>query len=161
MFQGMREGKPGWESYILPETHPAVEACRASLEEKRGKNRHSKSTRWPAERHKHMLVRQDLAAQHALFLPDPEELPPFPDGSSSEWLDLLPLRMRDAAYLHWVAAYLLVGEDPKSARLSWDLMHTVRYAKKKHPSWGGLLPCFLRTHYIFMWHSPCGGPSDF
>ena len=93
VFQGMREGKPGCESYILPETHPAVEACRASLEEKHGKNKQSKSTRWPAERHKHMLVREDLAAQHALFLPDPEELPPFPDGSSSEWLDLLPTVM--------------------------------------------------------------------
>ena len=148
--ESMRAQAPPLQAYLLPTSSDMVQDCLESLRARHAKaTKLASSPKWKLERKKHMLIRDTILNMFHLKLPSPEARAALPDGSTSECLELLPLRMRDVVYLHTAAAWHLLGVNPAEHKLSWDLARSVGYSRKKHPTCAGLVPCLTRTHYVW------------
>ena len=149
IFASSYAQRRAWETYIQPVDSASVEACWLELGSK-----HRPKNKWEKQHKKHMMVRDALKKHYSLHLPDPDALPPLPDGTPNDWLDRLPRRMRDLIFLHTAVSYHILNVSPKECKLSWDASHGAQYPEKKDPSCGGQVPCFTTAHYI--WNANAG-----
>jgi hypothetical protein len=146
-FKGMYLEQPDFrEAVVLEEDHPEVKHALAEFKRKaavKGKRP------WNSERDRHMQIRRVLE-QHGLGkLPVPEKYPPLAGLASCEWVNLLPLRMRDSIYLHTEVACNLMNFDPSTLALVWDCTRNAHGAYRKNAKATGVAPCLLTTHTYF------------
>jgi hypothetical protein len=87
----------------------------------------------------------EAMAKRGVTIPSVEEY-----CKTTPWAKCLTRAQAKILIITHMATKHLANADPHEMQFAWDLQNSLRWARKKHPSAAGTLPCMLTTHLIWL-----------
>ena len=138
------------DDILLPDTDPLVQQMHKEMSERRRKHLGSEPGE-DAEEKSHEDYERDHAAvieamaKRGVTIPSVEEY-----CKTTPWAKCLTRAQAKILIITHMATKHLANADPHEMQFAWDLQNSLRWARKKHPSAAGTLPCMLTTHLIWL-----------